>query len=114
MLLVPKRCNDMMDLGRLQGYEVRLKPLAMRFQSDTPKKKKKTHKGEHITHQGSAGDQCSYFGAVIKEKETLFLCVCVCVVMGVFTLGPYTSVRTQDRFSDRLEEGFVFTHRNSL
>lgn len=23
MFLVPKRCNDMMNLGRLQGYEVR-------------------------------------------------------------------------------------------
>lgn len=24
MSLVPKRCNDMMNLGRLQGYEVHL------------------------------------------------------------------------------------------
>lgn len=37
MSLVPKRCNDMMNLGRLQGYEVHLSLNGVRIQQRTVK-----------------------------------------------------------------------------
>lgn len=36
MCIVPKRCNDMMNVGRLQGFDVSWLRFCLQFLSDSP------------------------------------------------------------------------------
>lgn len=76
MSLVPKRCNDMMNLGRLQGYEVRLPHgIRVRIKQKELKKLTPTVFQGKLTSQGKLLQQETFCvweqdgGVLSRSKE---------------------------------------------